>query len=97
MNTHQSLHLQEKFYQEELEYRQQQDSIPNFNVELSVREVHALLNYMDSVFEHKGIEDFLEGMGIGDDECWDIEATKSVYNKLLDCSNYCFEEGFLSV
>ena len=97
MNTYQSLQFQKESYQEELEYRQQQDSIPNFNVELSVREVHALLHYMDFTFEDKGIEDFVEGMSTGDDECWDIEATKSVYNKLLDRSNYCFEEGLLSV
>ena len=36
------------------------------------------------------------GMSEGDDECWDIEATKSVYNKLLERSRYCYEEGLLS-
>ena len=94
MNTYDS-------YQEELEYRQQQDSIPNFNVELSVREVHALMHYMEFTFEsddsnNMGVEGFVEGMSEGDDECWDIEATKSVYNKLLDRSRYCYEEGLLS-
>ena len=83
-------------YENELDYRQQQDSIPNFNIELSVREVHALIHYMDFTFEHKGIEDFVDGMGVEDDACWDIESTRSVYNKLLERSRYCYEEGLLS-
>tara|TARA_B100000214_G_C23465070_1_gene400130 strand:- start:104 stop:358 length:255 start_codon:yes stop_codon:yes gene_type:complete len=82
-------------YENELDYRQQQDSIPNFNIELSVREVHALIHYMDYTFEHKGIEDFVDGMGVEDDACWDIESTRSVYNKLLERSRYCYDEGLL--
>ncbi len=82
-------------YENELDYRQQQDSIPNFNIELSVREVHALIHYMDYTFEHKGIEDFVDGMGVEDDVCWDIESTRSVYNKLLERSRYCYDEGLL--
>ena len=82
-------------YENELDYRQQQDSIPNFNIELSVREVHALIHYMDFTFEHKGIEDFVDGMGVEDDACWDIESTRSVYNKLLERSRYCYDEGLL--
>ena len=82
-------------YENELDYRQQQDSIPNFNIELSVREVHSLIHYMDFTFEHKGIEDFVDGMGVEDDACWDIESTRSVYNKLLERSRYCYDEGLL--
>ena len=82
-------------YENELDYRQQQDSIPNFNIELSVREVHALIHYMDYTFEHKGVEDFVDGMGVEDDACWDIESTRSVYNKLLERSRYCYDEGLL--
>ena len=82
-------------YENELDYRQQQDSIPNFNIELSVREVHALIHYMDYTFEDKGVEDFVDGMGVEDDACWDIESTRSVYNKLLERSRYCYDEGLL--
>tara|TARA_B100000482_G_scaffold19459_1_gene13000 strand:- start:67 stop:321 length:255 start_codon:yes stop_codon:yes gene_type:complete len=82
-------------YENELDYRQKQDSIPNFNIELSVREIHALMHYMDFTFEHKGIEDFVSGMNAEDDACWDVESTKSVYNKLLERSSYCYDEGLL--
>ena len=82
-------------YENELDYRQKQDSIPNFNIELSVREIHALMHYMDFTFEHKGIENFVEGMSTEDDVCWDVESTKSVYNKLLERSSYCYDEGLL--
>tara|TARA_B100000131_G_scaffold12616_1_gene13045 strand:- start:203 stop:457 length:255 start_codon:yes stop_codon:yes gene_type:complete len=82
-------------YENELDYRQQQDSIPNFNIELSVREVHALIHYMDYTFKDKGVEDFVDGMGVEDDACWDIESTRSVYNKLLERSRYCYDEGLL--
>ena len=54
---------------------------------LTEREVNALINYMDAVFEHQGIDEFVKDMGPEDDECWDIMSTKSVYKKLLNASN----------
>ena len=75
--------------------RQREDLIPNQELNVSVREIHALLQYMDFTFEHKGIEDFFEGFSAEDDECWDEEATRSIYDKLLQKSNYFYREGFL--
>ena len=77
--------------------REKSDLIPNQNLELSVREIHALLHYMDFTFEDKPIDEFFEGFSKEDDECWDEEATRSAYAKLLQKSNYFYREGFLSV
>ena len=60
---------------------------------LTEREVNALINYMDSVFEHKGIDEFVKDMGKEDDECWDIKSTKSVYKKLSNASNAYYFGG----
>ena len=43
------------------------------------------------------IDEFFEGFSKEDDECWDEEATRSAYAKLLQKSNYFYREGFLSV
>lgn len=82
---------------ETLSHRQKEDLIPNQNLNISAREIHALLQYMDSTFEHKGIDDFFEGFSEADDEVWDEEATRSIYDKLLQKSNYFYTEGYLSV
>ena len=78
-------------------HRQKEDSIPNQGLDISAREVHALLQYMDSTFEHKGIDDFFEGFSKEDDEVWDEKATRSIYNKLLQKSNYFYQEGYLDI
>ena len=80
-----------------LSHREKEDLIPNQDLNVSAREIHALLNYLDSTFEHKGIDDFFEGFSAGDDACWDEVATRSIYNKLLQKSNYFYNEGYLSV
>ena len=59
---------------------------------LTEREVNALINYMDSVFEHKGIDEFVKDMGPLDDEEWDIKSTKSVYKKILNASNAYYRD-----
>ena len=78
-------------------HRQKEDSIPNQGLDISAREVHALLQYMDSTFEHKGIDDFFKGFSKEDDEVWDEKATRSIYNKLLQKSNYFYQEGYLDI
>ena len=77
-------------------HRQKQDLIPNQYLNISAREIHALLQYMDFTFEDD-IEKFFEGFSKEDNKVWDEEATRSIYNKLLQKSNYFFNEGYLSV
>ena len=78
-------------------HREKSDLIPNQDFSFSVREIHALLQYMNFTFEHKGLDDFFDGFTEEDDECWDEEATRSAYAKLLQKSNYFYREGFLDV
>ena len=78
-------------------HRQKENLIPNQNLNVSAREIHALLQYMDSTFEHKPIDEFFEGFSEADDEVWDEEATRSIYDKLLQKSNYFYDEGYLNV
>ena len=75
--------------------REREDAIPNQDLNVSVREIHALLQYMDFTFESKGIDDFFEGFSQEDDAVWDEVATRSIYNKLLQKSNYFYREGYL--
>ena len=77
-------------------HRQKENAIPNQALDISAREVHALLQYMDSTFEHKGIDEFFKGFTKEDDEWWDEEATRSIYTKLLQKSSYFYQEGYLS-
>ena len=77
-------------------HRQKENLIPNQNLNVSAREIHALLNYMDSAFKHAGIDEFFEGFTKEDDEWWDEEATRSIYTKLLQKSSYFYQEGYLS-
>ena len=58
---------------------------------LNEREVHALLHYMDSVFQFKDVNEFVKDFTKEDYEHWDIKATKSVYKKILAASNSYFE------
>ena len=78
-------------------HRQKENLIPNQELNVSAREIHALLQYMDFAFDSKGIDEFFEGFSKEDDEVWDEEATRSIYDKLLQKSNYFYREGFLSV
>ena len=78
-------------------HREKSDLIPNQDFSFSAREIHALLQYMNFTFEHKGLDDFFDGFTEEDDECWDEEATRSAYAKLLQKSNYLYREGFLDV
>ena len=80
-----------------LSHRQKEDLIPNQDLNISAREIHALLQYMSYTFEHKGIDDFFDGFSPDDDEVWDEEATRSIYDKLVQKSNYFYNEGYLSV
>ena len=80
-----------------LSHREKSDLIPNQDFSFSAREIHALLHYMDFTFESKPIDEFFEGFSKEDDECWDEEATRSAYAKLLQKSNYFYEEGMLSI
>tara|TARA_B100000214_G_scaffold345053_1_gene294662 strand:+ start:318 stop:578 length:261 start_codon:yes stop_codon:yes gene_type:complete len=75
--------------------REREDAIPNQDLNVSVREIHALLQYMDFTFEHEGIDEFFEGFSQEDDEVWDEKATRSIYKKLLQKSNYFYREGYL--
>tara|TARA_B100001778_G_scaffold265385_1_gene226334 strand:- start:248 stop:502 length:255 start_codon:yes stop_codon:yes gene_type:complete len=77
--------------------RQKQDLIPNQDLNVTAREIHALLQYMDYTFEHNDISEFFKGFSKEDDEIWDEKATKSIYNKLLKKSNSFYKEGLLSV
>ena len=79
-----------------LSHRQKEDLIPNQDLNVSAREIHALLQYLDFVFEHKGIDDFFDGFSAEDDAVWDEKATRSIYDKLLQKSNYFYHEGYLS-
>ena len=74
-----------------------EDLIPNEVLSISLREIHALLQYMNFTFSHEGegIDDFFVGFSDGDDAVWDEEATRSIYAKLLQKSNYFYSEGFL--
>ena len=78
-------------------HRQKEDLIPNQDLNISAREIHALLQYMDFTFESKGIDEFFEEFSKEDDEVWDEDATRSIYGKLLQKSNYFYREGFLDV
>ena len=80
-----------------LSHRQKEDLIPNQDLNVSAREIHALLQYLDFVFEHKGIDDFFDGFSAEDDAVWDEKATRSIYDKLVQKSNYFYTEGYLSV
>ena len=80
---------QRNFETNPIDYCDTGSNVPT-KLTLTEREVHALLNYMDAVFEHKGIDEFVKDMGKEDDEEWDIKSTKSVYKKILDASNYYF-------
>ena len=77
-------------------HRKKEDLIPNQDLNISAREIHALLQYMDFAFEHESIDKFFEGFSKEDDEVWDEEATRSIYGKLLQKSNYFYHEGYLS-
>ena len=77
-------------------HRQKENAIPNQSLDVSAREVHALLHYMDFTFE-SSIDEFFEGFTKEDDEWWDEEATRSIYTKLLQKSNYFYQEGYLDV
>ena len=81
-------------------HRQKENLIPNQNLNVSAREIHALLHYMDFAFGFDGsdgIDEFLEEFSEADDEEWDEEATRSIYEKLSQKSNYFYREGYLSV
>ena len=81
-------------------HRQKENLIPNQNLNVSAREIHALLHYMDFAFGFdgsEGMDEFLEGFSEEDDEVWDEEATRSIYEKLAQKSNYFYREGYLSV
>ena len=41
-------------------HRQKENLIPNQDLNISAREIHALLQYMDFTFEHKSIDEFFE-------------------------------------
>ena len=77
-------------------HRQKENAIPNQSLDISAREVHALLQYMDFTFE-SSIDEFFKGFTKEDDEWWDEEATRSIYTKLLQKSNYFYQEGYLDV
>ena len=81
------------------EDRTNEDLIPNEVLSISVREINALLHYMDFTFnlDAKGMEDFFDGFSAEDDAVWDEEATRSIYGKLLQKSNYFYNEGFYEV
>ena len=78
-------------------HRQKEDSIPIQNLNISAREIHALLQYMDFTFEQKGIDEFFKGFTREDDQWWDEEATRSIYDKLIQRSAYFYQEGYLSM
>ena len=77
-------------------HRKKEDLIPNQDLNISAREIHALLQYMDFAFEDKSIDEFFEGFSKEDDEVWDEKATRSIYDKLLQKSNYFYHEGYLN-
>ena len=76
-------------------HRQKENLIPNQDLNVSAREIHALLQYLEHVFD-SGIDEFFEGFSEADDEVWDEEATRSIYDKLLQKSNYFYHEGYLN-
>ena len=80
---------QRNFETNPIDYCDTGSNVPT-KLTLTEREVHALLNYMDVVFEDEGVDEFVKDMGKEDDEMWDIKSTKSVYKKILDASNYYF-------
>ena len=77
-------------------HREKENAIPNQALDISAREVHALLQYMDFTFEGS-IDEFFKGFTKEDDEWWDEEATRSIYTKLLQKSSYFYQEGYLDV
>tara|TARA_B100001094_G_C18057849_1_gene733457 strand:- start:688 stop:954 length:267 start_codon:yes stop_codon:yes gene_type:complete len=62
----------------------------------TAREVFAMYHYMEHVFEDD-VEKFFKGFGKEDDACWDEQASRSAHKKLVDMTNYCYEEGFVRV
>ena len=62
----------------------------------TAREVFAMYHYMESVFEDD-IEKFFKGFSKEDDAWWDEQASRSAYQKLVDMTNYCYKEGFVSI
>ena len=76
-------------------HREKENAIPNQALDISAREVHALIQYMDFTFEGS-IDEFFKGFTKEDDEWWDEEATRSIYTKLLQKSSYFYQEGYLS-
>ena len=62
----------------------------------TAREVFAMYHYMEIVFEDD-IEKFFKGFSKEDDAWYDEQASRSAYEKLLDMTNYCYKEGFVSI
>ena len=78
------------FVKDPIDYCDTGSDVPT-KLTLTEREVNALIHYMDFVFEHKGIDEFVKDMGLEDDECWDIKSTKSVYEKLNNASSVYYK------
>ena len=60
------------------------------------REIFAMYHYMEYAFQDD-IEKFFEGFSVEDDAWWDEQASRSAHQKLLEMTNYCYEEGFVKV
>ncbi len=90
--------IMEPAYQEEMQFRALCDTLPEFNLNLTLREIHTLMHFLELGMEGDDVDKF-ESTFVSkyDHECFDVPATRTIEKKLRDASNYYFTEFNLPI
>ena len=70
--------IMEPAYQEEMQFRVLCDTLPEFNLNLTLREIHTLMHFLELGMEGDDVDKF-ESTFVSkyDHECFDVPATRT--------------------
>ena len=90
--------IMEPAYQEEMQFRALCDTLPEFNLNLTIREIHTLMHFLELGMEGDDVDKF-ESTFVSkyDHECFDVPATRTVSKKLHEASSQYYKKFNLSV
>ena len=90
--------IMESGYQEEMQFRALCDTLPEFNLNLTIREIHTLMHFLELGMEGDDVDKFADTfVSKYDHECFDVPATRTVSKKLHEASSQYFKKFNLSV
>ena len=90
--------IMESGFQEEMKFRALCDTLPEFNLSLTLREIHTLMEFLEMGMEGVDVDKF-ESTFVSkyDHECFDVPAIRTVEKKLRETSSKAFKDFNLPI